>query len=386
MKTIYYLIVLNYFYLGCNLSNHDLSETHKIIPDNTPFITGIIEASSDSTFYYPQVTVGYVTDADFSKENRVLKNIPGLFSPTQLIQIYKTVHSFGLTYDIVNDANVQLKGPLDHEDERIVTFENEGFGVYGDVNKELILVPNYSYELIVEMNDNSVFIAHTTIPKATDNNVPKSIKLDVVLKHYQDGTPREESIATVYTYFTQPRNSLLFEIQVNTNYDRYYSYLEPEEVFPFSDRSEFHRIGSFYGVFTNLQGSDSIKVGWSRTIDKTAVNEYPFEIEYHRYGYYGSGMWKNFQVLDNYFTESGDLWSEIFFENDRALREQDSTYLKRVSTIDEIGPDGEILPKDEANVIGFFAGSFAVYKKTVVYPIRNFDIDSVLTAHGLNND
>ena len=50
------------------------------------------------------------------------------------------------------------------------------------------------------------------------------------------------------------------------------------------------------------------------------------------------------------------------------------------------GENGNILPKKDLDAIGFFTGNFSVYKKTVLYPIRNYDIDSVLTANGINYD
>ncbi len=386
LNTMRNILIVYIFIISCDLTMKLPDINNKIIPDNTPFITGIIEASNDSTFYYPQITVGYVSDADFSNEIRLLKNIPGLFSPTQLIQIYKTVRGFNLNYHYENEAQVIIKGPLGQENEKKILLDNEDFGVYGDTKSDLMLLPGHYYELYVKLTDGRVFTSKTHIPSNVSFSIPDSIGLEVRLTHFGDGTPKEESYKNFYTYFHIPNDSRLFEIQVNTNNDKYILLLESDVVLPFSDRSDYHRIGSYYGIFSNEVSLDSLRTFWLKDIDQYYIYQNAFQIESHRYGFYSDGMWDNFQILDRNFTASGQTWNKISDDAKSALLTRDSTYLKRVSTIDEIGPDGEILPKDEANVIGFFAGSFSVYKKTVVYPIRNFDLDSVLTAHGVNND
>ncbi|MBO6872009.1 MAG: hypothetical protein JJ882_15505, partial [Balneola sp.] len=66
---------------------------------------------------------------------------------------------------------------------------------------------------------------------------------------------------------------------------------------------------------------------------------------------------------------------------EEALSTRDSTYLFDVSTIEKIDENGKILPKSDNDAIGFFAGYFSLYKKTVLIPVRNFDLDSVLSKN-----
>jgi hypothetical protein len=56
----------------------------------------------------------------------------------------------------------------------------------------------------------------------------------------------------------------------------------------------------------------------------------------------------------------------------------DSTYLKKISTILKRSEDGSILPKEQSDAIGFFAGYFSNYETSVLIPQRSFDVDSVL--------
>ena len=105
--------------LGCqNISNNKPLGTDRIIPDKTPFITGIIEASNDTVFYYPQVTVGYATDAQFATPYFNVHHIPGLFSPTQWTQVVRTIERFELSYEFEDEAEVWIKGPLSHKNEK----------------------------------------------------------------------------------------------------------------------------------------------------------------------------------------------------------------------------------------------------------------------------
>ena len=385
MKTIYYLIVLNYFYLGCNLSNHDLSETHKIIPDNTPFITGIIEYTNDTTHYYTQVVVGTVSDIRFVDKVQELKNIKGLHNPTQLAQVVFTTKRFGLQFYPEDSARVFVTGPLNDNHKNKVELFPEGNGVYGDKYSILNLEPAKNYQLEVIYQSGKVFQSSTYIPESVEIFIPDSIGLNVHLEHYEDGTPREESSPHYWIPFEYPSNTYITETQQNTSFDRELLFMEPWESFRFSDRGPFLRSGLSYGIWKTGHKTDSVRTGWWLNILDPWFNKSDTKEQWRRFSFYSDGMWRNHQNLDDYIVSVGE-WEEMHLESIEAANQKDSTYLKRVSTIDEIGPDGEILPKDEANVIGFFAGSFAVYKKTVVYPIRSFDIDSVLTAHGLNND
>ena len=200
--------------LGCqNISNNKPLGTDRIIPDKTPFITGIIEASNDTVFYYPQVTVGYATDAQFATPYFNVHHIPGLFSPTQWTQVVRTIERFELSYEFEDEAEVWIKGPLSHKNEKTVHLKNEGFGVYGDVSNELQLIPGKLYLLNVSLPDGRSYVEDTIIPDSIRIDVPDSIGLNVVYSPYQNGTPFERSISEKKITINPPRQTFLKEYQ-----------------------------------------------------------------------------------------------------------------------------------------------------------------------------
>ncbi|MBO6793180.1 MAG: hypothetical protein JJ895_04665 [Balneolaceae bacterium] len=385
MRLRIFLSAVTIFTYSCVNATTEVGKTHKIIPDKTPFISGFLDVSNDTTHYHPQVVVGYVSDARFVENYKELKNLTSLYSPTHLAQVVFTSRLFQLQFYTDSTALVEVSGPLDSQFSKTIQYQRESNSVYGDVNSQLKILPGHRYKLNVTLVDGRKFESITYIPEEVDIFIPDSIGLKVQLKHYEDGTPREESESHFWTKFEFPENTFISETQKNSSIDRELLFMEPWESFRFSDRSSFLRTGLSYGAWLSESDIDSVQTGWWINLTEPWFRKDLIVNQWRRFSFYSNGLWRNHQALNNRIAPFGN-WEDIYLEYGEAANQKDSTYLKRVSTIDEISPDGEILPKDEANVIGFFAGSFSVYKKTVVYPIRNFDLDSVLTAHGLNDD
>ena len=363
-------------------TNNNGQEFYRIIPDNTPFITGLVEATNDTVHHYPEVVIGYVSDGNFDPSYEEVQNIEGLYNPTLWTQVVRTLQRFELTFREESKAKVTVTGPLGGPFEKTVEYTYEGNGVYGDIHSELELISSKKYLLKILIPDGRSYLKESQIPEMVEFNVPDTTKLNVVYRPYNDGTPREESIPNKYIKFKFPPNIFITELQSNTSVDRDILLLEPNENFLFEDRGNYLRNGSFYGISTISNQDDSLRKSWIKGLIDESSGSLEKEIDWMRFSYFDNGMWKNFQNLSNWFSTKGQRWDEMFSRFEEALSTRDSIYLFDVSTIEKVGENGEILPKSENDAIGFFAGYFSVYRKTVLIPVRNFDLDSVLTANG----
>lgn len=327
MKKLISFSVLALLLLNCMTTSSEKEHGNKIIPDKTPFVSGILDFSNDTTHYYPQVVVGYVSDARFIENYRELKNITGLFSPTHLAQIVQTLRRFQLQFYLDSTALVQVTGPLNSNDSKTIEFELEKNSVYGDVKSQLKVSTGESYRLNVELSDGRKFESITYIPEEVNIQVPDSISLNVELKHFEDGTPREVSDPHYWTYFDSPENTFISETQKNTSIDRELLFLEPWESFLYSDRGSYLRTGISYGAWISNNTRDSVQTGWWITLTEPWFHKDLTINQWRRFSFYSDGMWRNHQPLSNYIVPFGD-WEEVFHEYGEASSNKDSTYLK----------------------------------------------------------
>ena len=385
MKNHVFIIIVLLFFSSSCATDPGNKPIPKMVPDHTPYIAGLIEASPDTTHHYPEIVVGYFTDIYTDEKDPffsgVLREYPGIYSPTLLRQVVQTSILFGLAWAPESKAKVIVNGPLGTPQEQTVNFTHEGNGVYGDKDYALPRIPQGKYRLRVTLPDGRTYGQITQIPEATDIPVPDSISVPVEYRPYYDGTPKEEHTKQYNIIFDQPDDSYFTIIQYNSELDRDLLLLEPDERFKFTDRSNYWRTGIGYAGILNDAKPDTFKRGWVQSLNKPRDEVWMINHWWFRFSFFDEGIGDMFSPLKNIFT-TADGWVDQFFSpRGIAAAQNDSTYLFRVSTIRKVGGDGEFLPKEESDAIGFFSGYYSRYKQTTLYPIRNFDLDSVLTAN-----
>lgn len=238
--------------------------------------------------------------------------------------------------------------------------------------------------LEVTLPDGRMYSSTTIIPEEAEIVIPDSVGLELTLKHYHSGEPYEmcdlndKSILVKY-----PKHTFLTETQMNTNVDRELLYLDPEVPFKYGDRGDYLRPTFEFGILMTENSVDTLSVVWVRPLFEEWAKEKPLEIQWRRFVFYSEGMWRNHQVLRWWgYLPKGEKWKQMYQEFVDATQSRDSTFLFDVSTIQKQNKKGEVFPKDSLDAIGFFAGNFSVYKKIMVHPIRNFNIDSVYATQG----
>lgn len=385
MKKRAILIILCIITISCTTNPSGEESQPKMVPDRTPYIAGLIEASNDTLHHYPEVVVGYVTDSQNFDDPNILNSYPEIYSPTLLTQVVKTSFAFSLGFDPEADATVLVRGPIGKNNEQEIIFSHKDNGVYGDVNSALPLEPNGEYTLNVTLPDGREYVRKTYIPEATSLILPDSIRMEVEYKPYGDGTPREESVKPYPIVFNYPDMHFLTVLQYNSDKDRELLLLEPDEGFRFTDRSSYLRTGIGYSISLSSNASkDTLPRHWGQRLDKPKEEVWKQKHWWLRFSYFSEGIGRMYFPPIDFFS-AGQKWiDQMHTRRLDAVTQNDSTYLFDVSTIRKLSADGRMLPKDSSDAIGFFSGYYSTYRQTTLYPIRNFDLDSVLTSTEAN--
>lgn len=383
------IIILSFCYSCVNDTGikSEVSSILNFVPDNTPFIMGLIEASNDTLHYFPEFVVGFVSQKQRDDNDDVFKDYRDyndIKNTDLLVQVVNTSKWFNLSFFPELDAVVRLEGPLSEISPKKVTLTNLGNGRYGDDTESLKLLPGESYKMETIFPDGRKYYSETIIPSQIDIDILNSFDIEVSLRKYETGEFYEKQKSrNIIEYGFAPETKLLL-IQNNTNQDREYLFLEPNEKFLFEERGDFVRSGSLYGVGLAKKGIDTLYQSWIQNlaIDRTQVID--SAKHWYRFSFFSSGIGDRFIPMEEFYSAKEEWLNSMNSNLYKAFDTNDSTYLFRTSTIQKISENGDILPIEETDAIGFFGGYFSVYRKSTLIPIRNFDLDSLLTATGHN--
>lgn len=379
-------IVLLY---SCNSPTAEDEFLQKMIPDHTPYISGLVEATNDTVHHFPEVVIGYMTDVVWDTHNwhhpDMLDGYQGLYNPTLWTQVVGTSQYCGFGYQAESKAKVSVTGPLNQTKQEKVQYTSLGNGVYGDKNYQLDLEAGERYRLDVTLPDQRRYVATTIIPNEVSVNIPDSTSIKVKYDPYSDGTPYEECIKRYNITVPYPSQEFLTVNQWNSSVDRQLLLLKPDEQFLFSDRSPYLRDG-FYGIaMTNYQ-QDTLSLYWGQDLNKSQKKVWNKQVFWLRFSFFSKGLGHMFHPISTIFSLRGDEYDNIIDNPfDKSLRKRDTTYIFDVSTLRKVNAEGKVMPKDSLDAMGFFGGYFSIYRKMTMYPIRTFDLDSVLTAWDSNH-
>ncbi len=169
-------------------------------------------------------------------------------------------------------------------------------------------------------------------------------------------------------------------MQWNTSLDRELLLMKPDERFHYTDRSNYLRTGIGFFVDFVRQPSDTFSPGWSQTLDKSRDEIWMKQHYWFRISFQSMGIGKLYFPLMNIYSATEEWGHVIQQPKGVALAQRDTMYLFNASTIYKIGKNGALISASQSReVFGFFSGYYSLYKQFTVYPIRNFDLDSVLT-------
>lgn len=363
-------------FISCESQNPvEESDYIRFVPDNTPFIVGVLEATEDTVHHYPEVYVSTVTSLEGQNRN-ALWTAPGVWWPILNGQIAFPTGRFNLERTPDTEASVSVTGPLGSDKEKTVLFTHEGKGVYGDQEYELTLEGGETYKLFVTMGDGRRYAAATRIPELFDWEVPDTTQVDLELKQFHTGVHYEEQIERPGYPFTTELGTGYVTYQRNSEYD-HFNLGVPEGGFLFEDRGHFLREGGAYGLWdvNTFPDKRQLHIGW------TAVASEPLR--------HSNFLWLSLSQLNEdlskyYFApfmyvgmEPDGRWDQRDYDQNEAVVSRDTTYLYKISNILKADDDGNPLPEEQTDAIGVFGGYSAAYRTTVLVPNRSWDPDTL---------
>lgn len=391
MKILFSFLFIFLMFVSLSCTTESIPEQETIEPqnlgDDTPFIMGILEATYDTVHHHPELVAGFVNNVDGYINPNSLDTIE-VFNPTLWTQVVNTSKLFHLTFTPDNEAFVSVTGPLGGPGEKKVEYSNTGNGVYGDTGFELEIVPEGIYRLEVLFSDGRTYRGNTTIPHQTAIEVPDSIGLRVDYAPYNDGSAREENPDSVDYYIPveYPENSSLALVQSNSNRDRETLLLEDYEYFKFNERGPYLRDGSMYHISKTNSPVDSLRRSWWQDLyDKRKEDVWHSRHFWMTFSFFSEDIGNIFHPMVDMYSSKGEAFDDMMDEFVENFEARNPSYLLDVSTIQKVNEDGEILSQSETDAVGFFAGYFSVYRTTTLYPLRTFDLDSVLMNNRVYN-
>jgi len=389
LYTYLVLILVSLLFSKCDVFGSDEEDFVRLVPDNTIFIASAIEATIDTVHHYPEVYVGSITHKKgfFKGPGPVI--IPGIWWPMLNAQVNFATSSWDLVRTDINDAIVTITGPLGCDGEKTVTFENEGLGVYGDVNHELELLPEERYRLDVILPDNRHYRAETILPGLIEWDVPgDSVEVELTLSKsgetvYREEAADNESLRFVYQI---PEYGWMTTTQVN------YSDDDPDKLaqssaagefpgFLYGDRGPFLRQGPRYSIVTNSNPNApavrTLGPNWSKSSLDPLLDSRTAWMRVSQMNEDLSRRWFYRNVFIFFGGISGDPRSIQSDEAALARRNEDTEYMFRISNIQKLGENGKPAAREDLDAIGVFGGFSSAYRKVTMTPVRSWDPDTL---------
>jgi len=349
---------------------------------NIFMVSGMIEYTDSEPMYYPQVVLAMASN---SKKEQIPDPmpIPGLYFPDIGRQITYHMGVFQWKPTPVEDALVQIEGPLNFGINQTVTLLHEGFGVYGDVNSELNIQVGGRYALFIRRSDGTMHRDTTTIIPPVTFDMPDTTHIDVKLDtQYEDGAWYELFWATDTAAYeitndipnhkvSRNRVSLAFMLNDGYTLDSYlYSDREPYfiEFWSYKEYTAGYYIRNLY-VLPNVNDNSIDPYYVAEDIVWTQVAQFDTNLSgYHQPAYNNVGSYSNLRK-DGVTNENEP--HHVAARNVYSAFSLDPLY--DMTTITTYDAEGNHLPRRESKTIGVFGSRSTVYDKTIVVAHRDYD-------------
>ncbi len=377
------LAPLTLFFVG--LAACDSAEpgiTIPLVPDSTVFIVSTLEYSPDTSFYHPQVYVGRITDPLDRRYDLFLdaehKPNEELWMPIQWAQVGMKLRDLRLRPHPDETAEVAVTGPLGRTEERTVVFQHERRGAYGDLGRDLVVLPRERYRLDIHLADGRRYTAETRLPDAADWVIPDTIRFPLQLRPLPEGGYVEEYGPHLIEWTPAAGAPLtVYGGTSSLEHDRIRVWgLDNDENFPYEDRGDYLRMGGYYFVFTNgYDLQDGPFVGWTEFSRWPLLDWLPLHLRLYQLS---PELARYYSPEDYYYTmSSGDPWAVQQWAHNDVVAQRDTTFFRSISNILRLGPHGQPLPHAQSDAVGVFGGYTARYAYSTMKPVRSWDPDSL---------
>lgn len=377
MRYQFIFVFVALFLQGCDFLNKEQEANfNPIIPSGTPYIVGILEATSDTVHYYPEIYVGNVRHPEGFEVGYGWK-ISSIWWPITNVQVTRPATRLGFKLEPDTEAKVVVIGPLNAPKETKVKFRHVEKGVYGDVNYKLPLIGGEKYRLKVTMSDGQKYTAVTRIPALFQWKVPERVAIELTLKKDFTGAYFEAEKAEISLPFTVSAQTEYITYQTNSEYQ--YEHLNAQKgALLFDNRSEYLRYGP-YGIFdaSDQPQIRTIQLGWTEYYDHSIHTSNHLWLKLYQLNKPLSRFY--FPVLPRFANSDSGRYERQDSARVWAERRKNSNYfLEYMSNIKKVKENGEIINTNEA--FGVFGGYSAAYRQITVIPQRSWNPDTVGTS------
>lgn len=373
MKNIIIILAIAGLFQSCDIQKN--SNFTPLVPDDTPFIVGVLEATQDTVHHYPEVYVGTVSNPE-GYEAEPVWTTSGIWWPVVNALVTRPATRNDLKRSADTGANVVIKGPLGESEETTVQFTNLGKGVYGDTQYKLPLKGGKEYQLSVTMGDGRQYTAITRISELFKWEVPDSLTMELVLDQYSSGIYKEEDKQTVQLPFSVGPEVGYVILKANSEFD-YFNFQVSEGGFLFDDRGDFLREGATYGLFdaSSFPDKRAFTLGWDGNGSNPLRDSENWMLSLSQLNLPLSNFY--YSLFRFVGTNPGGRWDKQDQARLKALVERDTTFLFDISNILKVNGNGEVLPEHQTDAIGVFGGYSAAYRRLTVIPQRSWDPDTL---------
>jgi hypothetical protein len=367
------LVILTGLFQSCDPQKE--SNFKPLVPDETPFIVGVLEAAQDTVHHYSEVFVSTVSNPE-GFEAEPVWTTPGIWWPIVNALVTRPVTRNDLKRTADTGANVSITGPLGAPNEITVQFTNLGKGVYGDTQYKLTLEGGEQYNLLVTMSDGRQYMATTKIPELFEWEVPDTLTMELALDQYANGIYKEEDKQVAELPFSVGPDVGYIIRKANSEFD-YFNFEVQEGSFLFDDRGDFLREGASYGLFDASSFPDKrvFMLGWDGNGSNPLRSSENWMLSISQLNLPLSNFY--YSVFRFLGTNPGGRWDMQDQARLKALVERDNTFLFDISNVYKVNRNGEVLPNHQVDAIGVFGGYSAAYRRLTVIPQRSWDPDTL---------
>jgi hypothetical protein len=364
------------FLIGCTQPSDPLTWQTPIVQNNTLFIGGAIEATPDSSIYYPQVFVAEVIDQRKSyiawEDESIFPIMDKLQKAIPITLIMHNLSVLNLKPKGITDAEVKLTGTVNGITQTI-NLISEGLGIYSDKERRLTIKPEGTYKLQVKAKGRT-YESTTTLPKLIETNLketlPITLKLDSVLvngKYEYREIPLDHPKVGFKTGVTNS-NMAIFQMNVENDKD----FLNSRN-FQYGIHGNWIREGFRYYAYDGNLAPEAVPLEFGSIPQHQARTQASLFFKATRFDT-NLTNWYNQEYI---VTAVNTLLTPEDKKRDQALVDvtykRNPAYLWEISSWVKLDDNGNPLPKSQNDALGYFGGVSARYIKSTLQINRNFD-------------
>lgn len=355
-----------------------------ILPDSTLLVAGVATYSPDAAYYGTEVIVGRLINDGYYPSSE--QKIPGSYWPIVRGQFLTRAGIASANIFAEKNARIILKNVSRNKEFELIQVAS---GVYADPEFKLKFFPTDSLTLSVSINSEEKYFASTVIPDSPICDLPDTLFTELDLKIFnttpvgyaENTNPQYSNLEKRFEIikpFSGFKNGNIFEITMQLSNQILENGGEFKDTLP----NNYVKLGRDYRYGTYGVYDDSVYFWGAYWIATSNVPVQSSIIAYSVISQIDPFFSKGYNNIRNLVTTpaNGTEIDPAFTSRDSIRKDylrKDNSYLYRVSNIYDADSDGKSMYESPKKAVGIFGSRTSIYRKTVLYPIRSWDPDTL---------